>query len=75
MQQRIKKKIEEARQRSIKKRKPYVVESTGRGRIKCHADAPDADCPRCRHRMTVRTLRARKADAATPLTSAIHVEK
>lgn len=64
MQQRIKKKIEEARQRSQKKRKPYVIEPTGRGRIKCHADAPDANCPRCRHRITVRNLRARKANAA-----------
>lgn len=63
MQQRIKRKIEEARQRAMGKRKPYVIESTGRGRIKCHADAPDANCPRCRHRITVRSLRARKASA------------
>jgi predicted RNA-binding Zn-ribbon protein involved in translation (DUF1610 family) len=66
MQQRIKRKIEEARQRSLEKRRPYVIESTGRGRIKCHADAPDASCPRCRHRMIVRSLRARKAGGVTP---------
>jgi predicted RNA-binding Zn-ribbon protein involved in translation (DUF1610 family) len=63
MQQRIKRKIEEARQRAMAKRKPYVIEPTGRGRIKCHADAPDANCPRCRHRITVRSLRARKTNA------------
>jgi hypothetical protein len=66
MQQRIKRKIEEARQRSLRKRRPYVIESTGRGRIKCHADAPDTNCARCRHRMIVRSLRARKAGAAAP---------
>lgn len=64
MQERIKRKIEEARQRSIEKRKPYLIESTGRGRVKCHADAPDANCPRCRHRIIVRGLRARKASVA-----------
>jgi hypothetical protein len=66
MQQRIKQKIEEARQRSVEKRRPYVIESTGRGRTKCHADAPDANCARCRHRMIVRSLRARKAGVVAP---------
>ena len=61
MQQRIKQKIEEARRRSLEKHKPYVVETTGRGRTKCHAEAPDPKCARCRHRMIVRSLRARKA--------------
>lgn len=56
VQQRIKLMIEEARKRAPAK-KPYVIESTGRGRIKCHADAPDRGCPRCRHRLLVRRLR------------------
>jgi hypothetical protein len=63
MQERIKRKIEEARLRSSDKRKPYRIEATGQGRIKCHAEAPDANCPRCRHRMTVRRLRAMKANS------------
>lgn len=63
MQKRIKKKIEEARLRSRQKNRPYLIAATGRGRVKCHADIPDLNCPRCRHRIIVRSLRARKATA------------
>ena len=66
----IQRKIEEARLRSTLNTKPYVVESTGRGRIKCHADAPDLGCARCRRRLLMRRRRAEDA-VARPVTSAV----
>jgi hypothetical protein len=59
----IQKQIEEARLRSRLNSKPYIVEPTGRGRIKCHADVPDLSCPRCRRRLLMRRRRAEVAAA------------
>jgi hypothetical protein len=54
----IQRKIEEARLRSCLNAKPYSIDATGRGRIKCHADVPDLSCARCRRRLLMRRLRA-----------------
>jgi hypothetical protein len=59
----IQRKIEEARLRSRLNVKPYVIEPTGRGRIKCHADMPDLSCARCRRRLLMRRRRAEDAVA------------
>jgi hypothetical protein len=59
----IQRKIEEARLRSRLNVKPYIIEPTGRGRIKCHADAPDMSCARCRRRLLMRRRRAKDAAA------------
>ena len=56
MQERIRRKIQDARSRA-KAKKPYLIEPTGKGRTKCHADAPDLYCPRCRRRLLMRRLR------------------
>ncbi len=56
MQERIRRKIQDARSRA-KVKKPYLIEPTGRGRTKCHADNPDLYCPRCRRRLLMRRLR------------------
>jgi hypothetical protein len=63
----IQRKIEEARLRSCLNTKPYIIEPTGRGRIKCHADAPDLSCARCRRRLLMRRRRAADAVARTAL--------
>lgn len=59
----IQRKIEEARLRSRLNAKPYIIEPTGRGRIKCHADVPDLNCARCRRRLLMRRRRAENAAA------------
>ena len=57
----IQKKIEEARLRSRLNAKPYIIEPTGRGRTKCHAEKPDLNCSRCRRRLLMRKRRAEPA--------------
>jgi hypothetical protein len=58
----IQEKIEEARLRARLKVKPYIIEPTGHGRTKCHADTPDPNCSRCRRRLL---MRKRRAEAQT----------
>lgn len=70
MKRTIQRKIEEARLRASLSVKPYIIEPTGRGRIKCHADAPDLSCARCRRRLLMRRRRAEDA-VARVVTSAV----
>ncbi|MBV9304054.1 MAG: hypothetical protein JOY62_11490 [Acidobacteriaceae bacterium] len=63
MRRSIKEKIEQARLRAATRvRPPYIIEPTGRGRTKCHADAPDPNCRRCRRRLLMRRLRNQRRE-------------
>jgi hypothetical protein len=65
----IQQKIEEARLRSRLNAKPYIVEPTGRGRTKCHADTPDLTCSRCRRRLLMRKRRAEMVETMIELSA------